>query len=204
MCYSASASFIASGGLALVGAASFRVATKKERALALIPIFFAIQQALEGIQWLYLNQGLVCRPAGYGFLFFALLLWPIYIPAMVYMFDRTRRSVTRYFVAAGFFLVAWYVFLLLTTPLTVGVVGRHIFYNPPGSFSGALLYIGVICGVTILSSRCAIRWLGVLCFSTALLAVFISLSTAASVWCFFAAVISLSMYAALKYRWVAL
>ena len=68
MCFSASASFIASGGLAALGGVSFVSAKKKDKVLAVIPIMFSIQQFCEGIQWLYLNSGSSSPVFGYLFL----------------------------------------------------------------------------------------------------------------------------------------
>ena len=74
MCFSAPASFIASGGLAVLGGVSFVTAKKEDKILAAIPILFAIQQFCEGIQWIYLNSGSSSLIAGYLFLFFAFIL----------------------------------------------------------------------------------------------------------------------------------
>lgn len=203
MCYSASASFVASGGLALVGGASLTIASKKERVLAFIPIFFSIQQALEGIQWLFLDQGSVCRAAGYGFLFFALLLWPMYLPMVVYIVDRARRPLIRYFIIAGICMATWYGYLLTTTPLVIQVFGRHIFYSPPGPLTLnfiPFLYVAVTVGVLLISSKRALRIDGILALVSAILTVFISQIAAASVWCFFAACISISIYVMLRYH----
>ena len=70
MCFSAEASFIASGGLAVAGGASLKVAKKEQRLIALIPLLFAIQQAIEGMQWLYLYRGTSSLKLAYAFLFF--------------------------------------------------------------------------------------------------------------------------------------
>ena len=68
MCFSAPASFIASGGLLALGGASLAVAKKEDKVLALIPFLFGIQQGLEGFQWLYLNSGSPSLLLGYAFL----------------------------------------------------------------------------------------------------------------------------------------
>jgi hypothetical protein len=70
MCFSANASFAASGVLAAVGAASIRE-TKTKRGLlyAFIPLIFAIQQFVEGLQWLT-RPGAWSVFLAYGFLFF--------------------------------------------------------------------------------------------------------------------------------------
>lgn len=76
MCFSAEASFIASGGLAVIGGVSLVMAKKEDKLLAVIPLLFSVQQAFEGVQWLYLDSGSSSLLAGYGFL---LLLFGLYI-----------------------------------------------------------------------------------------------------------------------------
>jgi hypothetical protein len=98
MCFSAPASLIASGGLVVIGGASLAIAKKEEKILAAIPFLFGIQQAFEGIQWLHLNVGPPSLFAGYGFLFFAFLVWPVYVPAMVFVLDKKTRAVTKWFI----------------------------------------------------------------------------------------------------------
>ena len=68
MCFSAPASFIASGGLVAIGGVSLVAANKEDKILAAIPFLFGVQQFFEGIQWLYLNSGSSSLLAGYGFL----------------------------------------------------------------------------------------------------------------------------------------
>ena len=88
MCFSASASFAASGGLAVLGGASLAIAKKENKLLALVPLMFAVQQGFEGIQWLYLQANTTSMIVGYGFVFFAFLVWPIYVPTFVFIDDK--------------------------------------------------------------------------------------------------------------------
>lgn len=205
MCFSASASFAASGGLAIIGGASLAIAPKKQRVLALVPLIFAVQQALEGIQWLALDRGSVCTVAGYGFLFFALLLWPVCLPLAVCYLDKVRRPIMKLFIVAGASLAAWFGFLLVDTPLVIQTFGQHIFYDPPGSFDWTvpkILYIVVILGTLVLSSKRTLRYLGLIVLVSMLFSLLISWNTAASVWCFFAACISVSTYMTIRYKWL--
>ncbi len=199
------ASFTASAVLAVAGGASLRVATKKQRILAIVPFLFAIQQFLEGVQWMYLNQGSVCRSAGYGFLFFALVVWPIIIPVIIYVMDKPRRWLTGYFVVGGALVSLWSVYMLFTRPLIIAVVGQHIFYNPPGAFDGSLYflsYIIVVVGSALISSKKGFRIHGLLGIVSAIMTILISTHTSASVWCFFGAIISVWIYFNLKYKFL--
>lgn len=92
MCFSATASFLASGGLLALGSASVALARRKgDRQvlpLALAPLIFAGQQALEGIVWLGLagpslpsgDSPTLTVVATVAYLFFAYAFWPVWMP----------------------------------------------------------------------------------------------------------------------------
>jgi hypothetical protein len=172
MCFSATASFVASGGLALVGVASLKIAPRKKRVLAVIPFLFAAQQALEGIQWLALGSGTTCQAAGYGYLFFALILWPVLIPALVYWFDPISRRRMRGFLAIGILVATGYASVLLTGPLGIQAVQNHVVYHfssPLGPLS-VLLYGVAVIGSLWASSIQMFRRYGVIIFAAGLAA----------------------------------
>ena len=53
MCFSATASFVASGALSALGVATLRATQRKaEIPFATIPLLFGIQQFVEGVLWL--------------------------------------------------------------------------------------------------------------------------------------------------------
>ena len=57
MCFSAPASFVAAAVTGAVGvAAMMRVHRREELPLAAMPLFFAVQQAIEGFLWLSLRR----------------------------------------------------------------------------------------------------------------------------------------------------
>lgn len=105
MCFSANASFLASGLLLAVGAAT--VATARQQPdrqslpLAMAPLFFGLQQALEGLVWLGLEappplsgQESPVTSIGpvLGYLFFAYAFWPLWIPwSAVCLLPRFER-----------------------------------------------------------------------------------------------------------------
>ncbi len=201
MCFSASVSFAASGGLAVIGVASFRLANRKQKLIAAIPFFFAIQQAFEGFQWITVSSGQVSIMAAYGFMFFALLLWPLYIPVTVFVLDKKRRKVLQWIVGIGVALTLYYFILLLLEPIGVHVFDRSIHYqiNTPFGIAVGILYFVAVCGALLLSSKWAFRWGGIAVFVSAILTAVFSFATFASVWCFFAALLSSLIYFYLKY-----
>jgi hypothetical protein len=79
MCFSAQASFGASAVLGIMGIYALHKAKQQERLLAIVPLFFAVQQACEGIVWLtYANpsQHFITAAATYSFCFFAYFFGP--------------------------------------------------------------------------------------------------------------------------------
>jgi len=193
MCFSPTASFFASIGLATLGVQTLRIAEKKEKILAAAPLMFALQQGIEGVQWLALGHGQANMIIGYAFLFFALLVWPIYIPFAVFQLDDARRSILRWFVMFGAAISIYFLWILLSTPLSIEVVNKHIIYTIdfPLKISGvALVYVSVICLPMLISSQSRICTLGILALFSAFVAGVFSLAAFISVWCFFAAVIS--------------
>jgi hypothetical protein len=192
MCFSPEASFIASGGLAAAGAASVKIARRQQLMIALVPFLFAIQQAIEGVQWLYLGRGESSTVAAYAFLFFGFVLWPIYVPLAIHSFDAARRRVLRWFIAAGCIVSLLYVVGLVMNPLAVRVFNHSIDYGmqvPLAEFA-SVAYLLTVFGALIVSSYVFVRWLGVIILVFAGITQVFYYATFASVWCFFAAVTS--------------
>ncbi|WP_074903317.1 DUF6629 family protein [Nitrosomonas communis] len=58
MCFSAGASFIASGALSIISVSAIRkVKNRKDIFIAFIPLIFAFQQFTEGLLWVALGNG---------------------------------------------------------------------------------------------------------------------------------------------------
>lgn len=196
MCFSATASFVASGGLAVIGVETLRLASKKQRAVAAIPVIFAIHQALEGVQWLALGDGGVNSCAAYSFISIALVMWPVYLPAVIYSIDKKRRKILQWPLVVGILLALYYAALLKTQPLEVRVVGHSIYYKINmlyGPITG-ILYLFATGGSMLMSSNRAVRLFGVSAFASVMIAALFFAQTFASTWCFFAAILSSLIY----------
>lgn len=198
MCFSASASFLAGGGLAAVGAKSLKKAKKKTRFLASIPLIFGIQQTIEGFQWLAEPGSMESLWLGYGFLFFAFLLWPTYVPITVYKLETNKKNkqALLFLSGTGIMMSIYLLIVLLMEPLKIERVAHSILYSidAPYLYAGALVYVVIICASLVLSSEKIIRQLGYLVFASAVLSAILFSATWISVWCFFAAVISSIIY----------
>jgi hypothetical protein len=99
MCFSASASFSAGVILSAIGVASIKKAQSPPHIFfASIPLIFAVQQITEGFVWLSLSNPTFVplkQIATYNFLFFAQVVWPVWVPFSILKLEpknRRRRS----------------------------------------------------------------------------------------------------------------
>ncbi len=198
MCFCATGSFAASGVLVVAGAATLAVAESEELMLALLPIFFAVQQAIEGWQWLVPHPSAQSAILGKLYLFFAFVFWPVYIPWMVHSVesDKHRRGILRWFIAIGLMLSLVLLGFLILKPVDVVLHPLGIFYSidVPPLWELLAWYVLATCGSMLVSSRKGIRWLGFVTFLAVIMALAISLGSYVSVWCFFSALLSLFVY----------
>ena len=203
MCFSASASFVASGGLVLLGGASLATAKKEDKILAAIPLLFGIQQAFEGIQWLYLNTGSSSLLAGYGFLFFAFIIWPIYVPTFVFILDREKkRKILKWFIFLGIAVALYSLVLLLTQSLVIHefrACVSYTFYFPLRNFINAA-YLLAVFGPLFISGREIFEWFGIVIGILAIISWYFFAVELVSIWCFFAAIVSSMFFIYIKYK----
>ena len=94
MCFSATASFVASGALLTSGFAITRIPKPKSAIpLSIFPIIFGVHQFIEGLLWLN-HRGFLAdsyKQIGvYSFVVIAFVLWPILVPFSVYALESKR------------------------------------------------------------------------------------------------------------------
>jgi len=202
MCFSATASFTAGTALSAVGGLTLRKSEGKvELPLALVPLLFGVQQLTEGVLWLSLRNDLATlfeSWATYIFSMFSHVLWPIYVPFAILLVEhnRRRRNAIAVFQALGIGVGLYLLYFIVRYPVTARVEGRSIFYDSPHFFiMGALvIYLLATCVSGLFSSHRCVNIFGVLAFVLAIAAYQVSVKTFVSVWCFFAAVLSLLVY----------
>jgi hypothetical protein len=201
MCFSASASFIASGGLISLGVASFAVAKKKEKIIAAVPIMFGIQQALEGVQWLYLKNGSSSVFFAYAFLFFALIVWPIYSPTFLYVLDK-KNELLKKFIFLGIVVALYSIIVLITQPLSIKEVGNCVNYDFNYSLDWllAMIYLITVFGAFFVSNSRILKLFGLFFAILALISWIFYTSNFISVWCFFAAIVSSMFFVYIKFK----
>lgn len=200
MCFSATASFTAAAGLIGFGAFTLsQVRRPAEVPYGLIPSLFGIQQAIEGGLWLSLpgKSPHLIDVLTHAYAFLSHVWWPIFVPVAVLLIepDRKRRRILSGFAAGGAIAGAYLLYFWGADPTVARIEGAHILYISPHFFIGPILalYILGTCGSPLISSHPAVRWFGA--------AAAVSLAAAGafytlwfiSVWCFFAAVLSLTV-----------
>lgn len=205
MCFSAEASFAASGVLVVAGAYCLHRCRGREaryRPLAFMPLLFALQQFIEGLLWLDLGPGDPSRVASLSlfYLFFAFGVWPFYCPWIAYRFEtgstRRRRLLLAFVVAgAGVGTMVYLPLLLGTTGFTTTVVNGSIAYETARPALQKQLYTLAYVIVTltpfmIASDRRLLVFSLLLLASMAVTMLFYAYAFF-SVWCFVAALLSL-------------
>lgn len=201
MCYSAEASFIASGALAGCSVAIRRLPKDKSSVpLALVPAIFAVHQFVEGMIWLSQDEILTeetIKPAVLVYVLIAYVLWPAYVPLSALLLEpgRRRRAVILVCQGVGLFAATAFLVSIVSYPVGTTVDCCHIAYQvqaPPWLFAPYLLAVSVPFLVT--SQRSLVLFGAGITLSCAAAAYLASAQGFPSVWCFFAALLSSGLY----------
>lgn len=198
MCFSATASFVTAGVTAAIGFASLaRVNEPRELPLAATPIFFALQQSIEGLLWLNLPSapgGSMAPGLTVLFLFFAEVFWPVYMPIAVLLIEpgERRRHLMLLCLAVGVGVGAFFLWSLLARPHGAAILDGHIVYATEYRYSDALAlsYLAASSLPLVLSSQRTVAALGAIILVGAAVAYLLYWEAFVSVWCFFAAAAS--------------
>lgn len=207
MCFSATASFVAGTSLTLAGVATLRqTRDRSEIPFAAIPLFFGIQQITEGVIWLTFRHDApeLKQSMTAVYSVFSHVWWPIYIPfALGFLeLERRRKQVQRGFQVVGLLVGLYLLYSLIVRPVEAQVIGQHIVYVSPHFYllPVMVLYLSATCVSCFFSSHRFVNLFGVLAFLTFVGAYVIHVRALVSIWCFFAAVLSLLVYLHLRYR----
>ncbi len=204
MCFSTEASFTAALVLGGIGYATTKAAANKNfYILASIPLLFAFQQLSEGLIWY--NFAYHPLPASFlqvamkFYLVIAFLVWPIWIPLALFVPESItwRRLLIGVALFAGCCLSFMNLSFALKQDATVQVVNHSLQYlgNVPNQ---TILYPLIVLIPCFLSSLKNMYLFGLLAAAGYFLANYFYQTTFVSVWCFFAAVVSLLIYKILR------
>ncbi|MBV2168281.1 MAG: hypothetical protein KUL82_06195 [Bdellovibrio sp.] len=201
MCFSASVSYGSAALLISTGAVTTLGNTSKQhRMIAAIPFLFGIQQAAEGVVWQSMGSELVGGLSQYGALLFvavALVAWPSWLPWSLYQVEENKKRKTILKVI-GFMGLG-------VSLLAASVVGHSLGYSFlnmkrfwPASIDFLIYDIPTMIPFFVSSLR-TVKKAGYLVFAGMVLAQAINREATTSIWCFFAAVVSL--YIAVNVLW---
>lgn len=202
MCFSATASFVASGVLATIGVATLRH-VREPRALlfASVPLLFAGHQFCEGLVWLAFDGELgrvALDHAVLLFMLYALGILPTLMPAAVALLEPPgwRRIAIVGLTIAGALVCAWDIAGLILFPIHAYVDHLSIAYRNAmtSNMVVSIFYILATCGALLLSSHNVVRTYGVVNVVGLTIVHLVKGYAFASVWCFYAAILSVMLY----------
>lgn len=205
MCFSASASFTTAAFLALVGVIT--IIRNRQTIFVLfasIPLLFAFQQFFEGVVWLSLTNPQYAMWESVMtklFLFFAFVIWPIWIPLSLLCAEKQMRArqLLRYCLSIGTALALFLLIFLLKQPIVARIQTNNIDYHFSApfeiNFTAMLLYLIAIVVPFFISTHRLMRWFGTLFAVSFAISYLFYTQTHISVWCFFAAILSICVFA---------
>ena len=207
MCFSASASFTVSAILIPTGIYCLTEARKRDETyfpIANFPLFFGIQQGLEGFVWLNIASGDTIAANNFAlcFLFFSHFIWLFWVSFSVLSIEDNPRlkNILKFLTFTGFVYGSLLYFPLLIHDnwLQIEIANNSIHYLTYFVFNNIAihdfsfyLYALIIILPLIISSRQTINILGILIALSALITYFYFHYAFTSVWCFMAALVSI-------------
>lgn len=202
MCFSATASFMASGIIGSIGVATLSH-VREPRALlfAAVPLLFAVHQFTEGFVWLGLNGKIgpvALDHVTFLFMLYAQGILPLLMPLAVLLMEPPgqRRAAIMALTVLGALVCVWMIYGLIFFESACFVEQYSVAYRNPltGNFEVSLLYILATCGALVLSTHRVVRSYGVLNIIGLTIAHIVKEYAFASVWCFYAAGLSIVIY----------
>lgn len=203
MCFSASASFGAGIVLSAISVATIKKAQQPSQIyFASIPLIFCVQQISEGFLWLALSNSTYAslqQVTTYTFLFFAQVLWPIWVPFALLKLekDEKRKKFQKILVGIGGFVSVYLAYCLVSYTVEAKIIGYHILYiqdYPAISYYGTPLYVIATITPAFISSIKKMWTLGLTILTSYIITKLFYEDYIISVWCFFASIISITIF----------
>ena len=206
MCFSATANFVGSGVLGVIGVATLtHVKHRRELLFAGLPTLFAVHQFIEGFVWLGLDGKLsatVTHDMASAYMLYAQGLLPFLLPLSVLLFepDGAGRRRMLPFLALGTGTTLYILWALMAYPLQVYVKGNSIVYinQATNNITVAILYVIATCGSLFLSKIKPMIIFGVANLAILLFVMEFKRYAFTSLWCAYAAIASIII---LAYFW---
>jgi hypothetical protein len=208
MCFSASASFVASAALFTGGVATLKQTTNNNHIpFASIPLLFGVQQLIEGFLWLSIMNpdfSAFRMPTTYMFLIFAQVVWPSLVPFSIYLLEKdpTRKKILRVLLNIGAMVSLYIGVSMLFYPVEAGISSHHIaYYSDFPRQRGvipSLLYLLPTVVSPFVSGLRKMNILGSIILISLIVSKAFFAENLVSIWCYFAAVISITVYFIIK------
>jgi len=200
MCFSSTASFGSAAGLLIIGGVCIQNSkTVPQKLLSSIPLMLSLQQFFEGIVWMSLLNPEYSKwgeSATYGFLIFAQVVWPFFIPFSIMLLEKEgKRKKNLLFLtiigsAQALFLGYGMLMYSVSSEILHSHIRYDINYSPANRWFGGVLYI-IATGVSpFISSIRRLRVVGIIVLCSYLFTRVLYAQNVVSVWCYFAALIS--------------
>ncbi|KKU34718.1 MAG: hypothetical protein UX49_C0037G0012 [Candidatus Wolfebacteria bacterium GW2011_GWC2_46_275] len=171
---------------------------KKELPLASVPLLLGIQQAIEGVVWISFGKPILNMIATYAYVFFSHILWPIFIPLSVLLIEKDprRKRILGLFLAIGLGVGLYIAYFIGLNSVTSCIIDRSIGYNSMTLYPlvTTAVYVTIVCGSLLVSSYRMMNIFGLTLFGSFAVAAWFFVNVFFSVWCFFAAILSVLIY----------
>lgn len=199
MCFTPTVSFVAGGAIGAIGILTLKKArTKSELPLASIPLLFAAQQLTEGVLWLSFDYPMLLAVTTYIYSLFSHVLWPFFIPLSIFLIEKNslRKKFLSFFLVIGILVALYQLFFVITDPVTAQITNNSIQYNYHHHYPELtmILYFIAVTAGCLFSSKKILQLLGVAIGVSFFVAWWAYSATFFSVWCFFAAILSVIIY----------
>ena len=208
MCFSAGASFGASVVLTVIGVSSLKkVQQPAQLIFASIPLIFAAQQITEGFIWLALlhpGYAFMVQALTHIFLLIAQVIWPVWVPLGIWLLEKeaTRKKILLAFLVTGILISVYISYCLVVYHVQASIIGYHVSYEQGYLVGfrryGGILYIIATVIPPFFSSIKKMWLIGVATIISYAVTVIFYENYITSVWCFFASIISLSVFAIMR------
>jgi len=202
MCFSANVSYGSAALLIATGVVTTLGNKKKsQRMIAAIPLLFGLQQAAEGIVWQTMGaeSSSLHQFAIWIYLGMANVVWPSWLPWSIYNLEVNlkRKRILKILGIIGTCVSVLAAWMLSSAELKAFISGHSLAYDYvhlkrflSANFDFPLYLTATIVPFFV-SSLQTVKRAGYLFFGSMVIAQFINQETTTSVWCFFAALISL-------------
>ncbi|MFM9378042.1 DUF6629 family protein [Gordonia sp. VNK21] len=200
MCFSATASFVGAGVITAAGVGTLAlVRDVRQLPFAALPLLFGLHQFTEGWTWLELGDqtdACLTGPGVHTWVLFAWALLPFFVPWAAWLMEPPgrRRSLIAVPFAVGTALALYLLYLSVQPGIRVEVVDGNLDYHMGIGYSPAWLavpYVFATCLAPMLSRHRYVFAMGLGNLIAMTAAALLNAAGFASLWCTFAAFLSL-------------